>query len=271
MTIKEYALDTSHGSIHIRESAGTGTPVILIHGNSSSGAIFRNQLNSDIGLSRRLIAIDLPGHGKSSNAIDPERSYSMEGYADAITETIRLLNIEKAVVFGWSLGGHIGLELISRFPGLLGLMITGTPIVSADEVAKGFKPSEHIGLAGKQDFTPQDVEAFARSTSGEPYEPELYDIVARTDGRARRLMFEKFDSGSGQNQKQIAAEATLPIAALNGRDEPFVDLDFLAQAQFGNLWENQTFVIEQSGHAPFWDKPAEFNAFLKRFIESVTD
>lgn len=270
MSVKEYSLETSHGTIAVRESEGTGIPVLLVHGNSSAGAVFRNQLEGELGKTFRLIAPDLPGHGNSSDAIDPERSYCMEGYADAMAEVLRLLNVEKAVVFGWSLGGHIGLEMIKRFPGMLGLMITGTPPVAADEVGQGFKPSKHMGLAGKEQFTGEDVENYARSTCGEPFEAFFLDVVGRTDGRARRIMFEKFAGGTGDNQKDIVATAKVPLAVVNGIDEPFVNLDFVSNVTYANLWEGKTYEIANSGHAPFWDKPAEFDPYLKRFITDVS-
>src|SRR5206468_510625 len=103
-------------------------------------AVFRNQMEGPLGQRYRMLAPDLPGHGDSSDAVDPVRSYSMPGYADAMVEVLSLMGIDKAIVFGWSLGGHNGLEMISRFPGLLALMITGTPPVSAAEVTKGFRP-----------------------------------------------------------------------------------------------------------------------------------
>ncbi len=263
-------LETSHGTIAYRESAESGIPLLMIHGNSSSSAVFKNQLNGEVGWKFRVIAPDLPGHGDSSDALDPKRTYSMEGYADAITELLAKLGIEEAVVFGWSLGGHIGLEMISRFPGMTGLMITGTPPVAPDEIANGFKPSEHMHLAGQQDFTPADVEAYARSTCGEPFEAFFLDVVGRTDGRARRNMFESFGSGTGDNQREIVAKATLPIAVVNGADEPFVNLDFVSGVEFGNLWEGKTYRIENSGHAPFWDRPTEFDPYLLRFANAVS-
>ena len=263
-------VETSHATIAYRESSGLGTPLVMIHGNSSSSAVFKNQLDGEIGRKFRVVAPDLPGHGDSSDAYDPKRSYSMEGYADAITELLSKLGVEKAVVFGWSLGGHIGLEMISRFPGMIGLMITGTPPVAPDEIAKGFKPSEHMHLAGQRDFTPADVEAYARSTCGEPFEAFFLDVVGRTDGRARQNMFESFAAGTGDNQRRIVAEASLPIAVVNGEDEPFVNLDFVSTVEFGNLWERQTYRIANSGHAPFWDRPEEFDPYLLRFANDVS-
>ncbi|TIN59510.1 MAG: alpha/beta hydrolase, partial [Mesorhizobium sp.] len=175
---------------------------------------------------------------------------------------------DKAIVFGWSLGGHIGLEMIDRFPGLLGLMITGTPPVSPEEVGNGFKPSQHMHLAGQETFTDADVEAYARSTCGEPFEPFLIDTVARTDGRARRLMFEKFAAGTGRNQREIVAGKTPPIAVLNGIDEPFVNTDFVSAVKFSNLWEGKAHLLDKSGHAPFWDSPDRFNPVFARFLAS---
>ncbi|MDE1180444.1 alpha/beta hydrolase [Paraburkholderia sp.] len=263
-------MKTSHGSIAVRESGGRGVPVILIHGNSSAGAIFRNQLEGSLGDTWRLIAPDLPGHGNSSDALDPVRSYSMDGYADAMTEVLERLEIRQAVVFGWSLGGHIGLEMISRFPGMLGLMITGTPPVDAENVGNAFIASGDLGLAGQEHFSAADVQAYGKSTCGEPFEPFLFDAVARTDGRARRLMFESFAAGKGANQALIAANATLPLAVVNGIDEPFVNLDFMSGVKIGNLWRGEKLTIERSGHAPFWDRPDAFDPLLAAFITDVS-
>jgi pimeloyl-ACP methyl ester carboxylesterase len=269
MPIKESSIETSHATLAVRESEGGGTPVLMIHGNSSCGAVFRNQLLGPIGQRHRLIAPDLPGHGSSSDAIDPERSYSMEGYADAMVELLRLLGIERAIVFGWSLGGHIGLEMIAHFPGMLGLMITGTPPISGSDALSGFKASPHMNLAGKETFTEEDVENYARSTCGEPFEPFLRDVVARTDGRARRLMVEKFVAGSGVDQTEVVGTARLPLAVVNGIDEPFVNLEFIRNVRYANLWQGRTIEIPNSGHAPFWDAPASFDPIFEQFVRDV--
>jgi pimeloyl-ACP methyl ester carboxylesterase len=266
-TIK--TIETSHGTIAVRESAGTGMPVLMIHGNSSSGAVFRNQFDGRIGATYHLIAADLPGHGESCDAVDPDRSYSMPGYADAMTEVMNRLGIEKAAVFGWSLGGHIGLEMIDRYPGMLGLMITGTPPVAGADLDNGFKPSPHMGLAGKETLTEEDIDAYAHSTCGEPYDQLLRNAVARTDGRARRLMLGKFAAGEGKDQSAIVAGKTPPIAVLNGADEPFVNTDFLDTIPFSNLWEGKKHLISNSGHAPFWDSPDRFDPIFERFLKNL--
>jgi pimeloyl-ACP methyl ester carboxylesterase len=269
--MKQYDLETSHGRIAVRETEGAGPAVLLIHGNSSSSAVFRHVMGGNLGARYRMIAPDLPGHGSSSDAVDPVRSYSMPGYAAAMVEVLEARKVEKVIVFGWSLGGHIGLEMISRFPGMVGLMITGTPPVSREQLGEGFKASPHMNLAGQEIFSKQDVENYARSTCGEPFDDFMREGVARTDGRARRLMFESFASGLGEDQSAIVANAKIPIAVVNGADEPFVNTDFVAKVKYKSLWQGECHLIENSGHAPFWDSPDKFNAIFARFLEDMTN
>ena len=105
-------IDSSHCSVSIAESAGEGPPVLLNHGNSSCKEVFKYQMQGAIGSRYRLIAMDLPGHGGSGDAHEPQRTYSMPGYTDAAVEVIGALGHERFAMFGWSLGGHIGLEIL---------------------------------------------------------------------------------------------------------------------------------------------------------------
>lgn len=112
---RQRIVPTSHGSLAVEESGGGGIPVLLIHGNSFCRGVFRSQMQGQIAKDHRLIAFDLPGHGQSSNATDPKRTYTRPGLADAAVELLDKLDVKEAVVFGWSLGGHIGIEMIPPF------------------------------------------------------------------------------------------------------------------------------------------------------------
>ncbi|MBC9880814.1 alpha/beta hydrolase [Bradyrhizobium sp. INPA01-394B] len=98
------------------ESAGTGRPILLVHGNSSSSRIWQKQLQGPLGAKYRVIAIDLPGHGASSPAPHPETDYSGHGYAAAIAAAARALDLASAIVVGWSLGGHAVLNAAASLP-----------------------------------------------------------------------------------------------------------------------------------------------------------
>lgn len=271
--MRERTVDTSHCRLALCETEGQGPTLLMIHGNSSCKEVFRNQLLGRVGKDHHCIAMDLPGHGLSGDADAPDTTYSMPGYADAALELMDVLGHGDFAVLGWSLGGHIGLEMIDRSDAVTGLMITGTPPVGkgADALGAGFLVSEHMHLAGQREFTQAEVDAYARSTCGinAPYEDFLRDAVARTDGRAREIMFSRFADGVGCNQHDVAVRSRVPLAIVNGGDEPFVNNDFVSSLDYQNLWEDQVHILDGIGHAPFWEHPEAFDQHLLRFMGDI--
>lgn len=232
---------TSHGEIALTDTGGTGLPILFIHGNSASRKAFERQLTDPQLFTRhRLIAIDLPGHGESADAINPERTYSMPGYAAAVQEVLTILGIRRAALYGWSLGGHIALEMVPRWPGVAGLMITGAPPVAqgAEAIFAGFNQHPYLGLAGQEVFSAEDVEHFVMTCYGEA-PTELVAAIRRTDGKARALMFASLFTGAASDQRAIAEDCPVPLAIVNGSDEPFANLAYVGSLAYHNLWRGR--------------------------------
>jgi pimeloyl-ACP methyl ester carboxylesterase len=269
VSIQQHTIVTSHGSLAVEESDQSGTPVLLIHGNSSSRGVFRHQMQGPLAENHRIIAFDLPGHGESSNAPDPMRSYTLPGLADAAIELLEKLGVTEVIVFGWSLGGHIAIEMIPRFSGIRGLMITGAPPVSPNNMAQGYKASPNRGVAGKQDLSEADIQGFVQAIFGDSAEPFLRDAVARTDGRFRQRLFEAARAGEGDDQRLIVESSPVPLAVVNGGADPVVNLDYFDTVNYANLWEGRCYRLAGLRHAPFWEAPGEFNPVLERFLKDV--
>jgi pimeloyl-ACP methyl ester carboxylesterase len=106
------------------------------------------------------------------------RTYTRPGLAGAALELLGKLGVTEAIVVGWSLGRHIAIEMVPRFPGMRGLMIAGTPPVGSNNMAQGFRGSPHMGVAGKQDLSEADIEGFIRAIFGESVEPFIRHAVA---------------------------------------------------------------------------------------------
>jgi pimeloyl-ACP methyl ester carboxylesterase len=266
---RQYRVETSHGSLAVEESGHGEIPLLMIHGNSYSRGVFRHQLHSSLSANHRLIAFDLPGHGESSDAPDPERTYTVEGLADAAVELLGKLGIANALVLGWSMGGYVGAEMTLRFPGLRGLMMTGAPPVDRDHMAQAFKPSLQLGLAGKQDWSPAEAETFLQGTVGKSAEPFMRDAVARADGRLRKTTFSSLDTSSGPSSLQIAESSPTPLAVVNGEEDLLLNPDYFDSIKYANLWDKHCYRLAGLGHPPFWESPGEFNPLVERFLADV--
>jgi pimeloyl-ACP methyl ester carboxylesterase len=269
ISTRQHTIVTSHGSLAVEESGQGGIPVLLIHGNSSCRGVFRHQLQGRLAENHRLIAFDLPGHGQSSNAPDPTRSYTLPGFADSAVELLGKLGVTEAIVFGWSLGGHIGIEMVPRFSGMRGLMITGAPPVGRNNMAQGFNASPHMGAASKQDLSEADIEAFVQAIFGASAQPFLRDAVARADGRFRKRIFEAARAGEGVDPRLIVESSPLPLAVVNGGADRIVNLDYFDTVAYANLWERHCHRLAGLGHAPFWGAPGDFDPVLGRFLRDV--
>lgn len=106
------------------EIAGTGRPVILLHGGLGAIEMFGPNLPA-LASGRRVIAVDLQGHGRTA---DIDRPLSIELMADDIAALIEHLGLESADVMGYSLGGGVALQTAIRHPEVVRkLVLVSTP------------------------------------------------------------------------------------------------------------------------------------------------
>jgi len=152
-------------------------------------------------------------------------------------------------------------------------MIVGTPPVGYGELDKGFtfgKEGWKTSFAARDDLSEEDFTAFALGCADKPYEDWMRECVARTDQKARKLMFVGFDEGKVLDQRKVVGETDVPIAVVNGGSEPFINLEFVKSVQYKNLWRGKCIEMEGLLHAPFWAKPEEFQEILESFVSDVS-
>jgi pimeloyl-ACP methyl ester carboxylesterase len=111
------------------EEAGQGIPLLCLHTAGADGRQFRHMM-SDAAITDhfRLVAFDLPWHGKSTPPDgwqDDDYCLTTDAYIEAIRTVCSALDLEKPVVLGCSIGGRIVLSLAARhaaeFSALIGL------------------------------------------------------------------------------------------------------------------------------------------------------
>ena len=101
-----------HGHRVIYRTAGSGPPVVLIHGMLNSS---RHWERVAVQLADRytVIAPDLIGHGDSAT---PRGDYSLGAHASVIRDLLVAIGVERATIVGHSLGGGIAMVFFWQFP-----------------------------------------------------------------------------------------------------------------------------------------------------------
>lgn len=93
------------------EIHGTGKPLVLLHGAFGFATVYPT-----LAKDRQVIAVELQGHGHTG---DIDRPLAYEQMADDVAALLKHLKVEQADVFGYSMGGNVGLAMAIRHPKLV--------------------------------------------------------------------------------------------------------------------------------------------------------
>jgi len=101
-----------HGRRVVYRIAGSGPPVVLIHGMLNSSSHWR-AVALNLAREHTVIAPDLIGHGDSAA---PRGDYSLGAHAASIRDLLAALGIDRASIVGHSLGGGVAMQFFYQFP-----------------------------------------------------------------------------------------------------------------------------------------------------------
>jgi len=120
------------------EIYGTGAPLILLHGGLGGIGMF-SQLLPPLAETRQVIGVELQAHGHTA---DIDRPLSYEWMADDVAALIEHLGIDKADIFGYSLGGGVALQTAIRHPQVVRKLV----VASAAFKREGWYPEVLAGM-----------------------------------------------------------------------------------------------------------------------------
>jgi pimeloyl-ACP methyl ester carboxylesterase len=187
------------------EEHGSGEPLVLLHGGIGSSEIFAAIL-PELAAGRRVITVDLQGHGHTA---DVDRPFRPEDMADDVAGLVEHLGLPRTDMMGYSLGGEVALRTAIQHPALVRrLVLVSIPcrrdgnhpeVVTAmeqmrPEIAEVMKQSPAYALYSRIAPRPQDWPVLIAKTS------ELlkvdYDWTAETAALAAPTMLVFADADS---------------------------------------------------------------------------
>ena len=163
------------------EIHGSGEPLMLLPGGFETVEAM-GEIVPQLAATRRVIGVELQGHGHTA---DIERPLRFELMADDIAALIRHLGLERTDIFGFSLGGGVGLQTAIRHPEVVRkLALASTPFRK-----DGWYPEVLAGMASIS------VETFAGTPIHETYiktspRPEAWPTFV---AKMRQLLSEDYD------------------------------------------------------------------------------
>ena len=249
------------------EEAGSGYPLVLIHGFPHNRSLWAGQL---FGLSDRcrVIAPDLRGFGKSPGA----PPWSMESYADDIAELMERLSIEKAVIGGLSMGGYILFEFLRRYPERVHSVILADTRSGADNDETKTKRralQEVARTRGATAVADAQITGMVGATTRATH-PEIVRQVhsmlasAPVEGivGALEAMMNRPDSAD------TLLEIDVPVLIVVGEEDALTPVKE-SQSMHAAIPGSTLAVIPDAGHVSNIEHPQEFNSALRNFLASV--
>jgi pimeloyl-ACP methyl ester carboxylesterase len=261
--------------------AGSGPPIVLVHGITSSADTWADAMR---GLAREhtLIAPDLLGHGASAK---PRGDYSLGAYASGVRDLLAALGHDRVTIVGHSLGGGVAMQFAYQFPerterlvlvssGGLGrevnLLLRAAALPGAELVLPLLVPSwleravagagwagERLGLRARPDVG-EVVRGFLSLNDAEARAAFLHTLRAVIDPGGQRV--------SGHDRLYLASH--LPTLIVWGERDPIIPVAHAHDAHAA-MPGSRLEVFAASGHFPHMDDTVRFVEVLREFLETT--
>jgi 3-oxoadipate enol-lactonase len=245
--------------------AGSGIPVILIHGYPLSHGIWDEQLS--LSQHYRILAPDLPGFGQTP----PVTNWSISDYANFILQILDERKIGQAVVMGHSMGGYIALEFAARYQDRLsglGLICTQAGADSDDARSNRMKTIERVKVEGTNFISDMMAEKLLspNNLTDDPLVKTVKTILqsASKDGVMAALAAMAHRDDHFDTLEKIS----VPSLVITGDDDVLIPAE-RSEQMAAKLKQATLEKIAGAGHLAMMEKPEAFNSILSKFLKSL--
>ena len=240
-----------------RVEKGEGEPVVLLHGIFGSPDNWRDQIDS-LSAHYRVIVLELPIFEL------PLGDCKVERFTEYVVEYLDWAKIDRATFGGNSLGGHVALDLAIRFPERTrALVLAGSSGLFERGYESGvpFRPSRQW----IQERIASQVFHDQRHIRPEMID-EVVSVLANSGKKRRLVRLAKTAKRTHMGNELHRVNA--PTLLIWGKQDRITPLEVAREFADG-IPDTRLVLIDECGHAPMIEQPAEFSKALRRFLTSL--
>ena len=254
--------------------AGEGDPLVLLHGAGIDAAgVSWKHVIPELAETHRVIAPDLPGHGRSGK---PDLRYTTDYYIDVLAAFVEALDLSAPSLAGISMGGCIALGYALDNP-VDRLTLVDSYGLGTDT---GWRPAAATALrVPVVDRMVWDVMGTTKETvrgtllgylnnPSQDVVDDVYEILQQPGyGRAMRSWQRSEFRLSGFRTCYLGElpELAAPTLLVHGADDTLFPSAWSERAD-ERLRDSELHVFEECGHWPPRERPARFNDVLTAFM-----
>lgn len=243
---------------------GEGDPaLVFVHCWTCNRAFWREQLDV-FAEDHTVVALDLPGHGASGRE---RETWTMAAFADDVRRVVEALELERVVLVGHSMGGPVSVLAAGAMPERTAGVICSDTLHDAEMVWP-----EEMRQGFVQGFTEDYEGAMAGAVASMTLqEGALREWLTQQMLRADRGMALAMIDELGTFRLDEAFEAVeAPVRCINAVPyaEHVVDTAVETNRRYADF---DAAMMEGVGHFPHLEKPAEFNAHMREFLQEMAD
>ena len=253
------------------EESGKGIPLVCLHTAGSDSRQFRHVLNDkQITKQFRVIAFDLPWHGKSNPPDDHkniEYKLTTNDYIELVTSFCKSMNLKKPIIMGCSMGGRIVLHLALKFPDLFKTVI-------ALEGADKLDPYYDLEWLHRPDIHGGEIQAAYVSSQIAPqsktkYRDEiLWHYKQGGPGVFKGDLYFYWQDGNFEKKSHLINTKKCPVYLLSGEYDcsctPEKTMETARRIK-GSKYK----IIPGVGHFPMSENPKLFFKYLKPILKEI--
>lgn len=247
---------------------GEGRALVFLHGYLLSHRIwldFTRPLERDY----RVICVDLPGHGDSGLMADVS---SMEIMAETTEAVLDSLGVERAVVFGHSMGGYAALALLEKRPELFSALVLFHSHPNADSPEVRNKRDREVLLVeqGHKNllFSQSIPNMFANDRLAEHQRELNFCKSLATSMSDKAVTAAILGLKARPDRTSVLANAPCPCLLIAGKKDNFIPFQEVA-LQIELPVHAMVLVAEETGHMGFFEETEKIRDGIIQFLKSA--